>query len=231
MKEQKLRVLKKSVAVTPGGNWNTAKHWFPEIDVNQETGTVRVTYFYTVGHQKKASIETEWIKIDTKGNSSFVRGEVDCRNWQNGKCSGSQQFCFAIFQGDSGHIYTHRAPATKGWMNAKPEEIRKRLRRLGVGVNEVAYQQGDFLLKKANGLALPDDDFKHESTGAGHHNFDVPVLYAVDEKGRRQYWVKEAVTLTHRAVDGIQHPTVTVEPGKYIVGSTTDSLFHRNKRD
>lgn len=228
---KQLRVLKKKEFVTPGGTWNTAKYWFPEIDVNQETGTVKVTYYMTSGYQKKASVSTEWIKVDTKGNSSFVRGEVDVRNWVNYKCSKSQQFCFAIFQGDSGHIYTHRAPATKGWMNAKPEEIRKRLRKLGIGVEKPAYQQGDFLLKNANGNAYPDDEFKHETMGAGHHKFDAPVLYAAIDGGPRQYWVQEEVTLNHHAVDGIQHPPITIKPGKYIVGTTATSLTHRNKRD
>lgn len=225
-----LRVLKKKEVVAPAGNWNTAKDWFPEINVNQETGTVKVTYFESYGYQDKASVETEELTIDTKGDSSFIRGNVSCKNWINYKCSGSQNFCFAVFQGDSGHIYIHRAPATKGWMNAKPQEIKKRLRKLGVGIEEVAYQQGDFLLKKANSTALNDNEFVHETMGAGHHVFDVPVLYAFDGK-HRQYWIKETVMLIHEAVDGIQHPTVEIKPGKYIVGTTANSLRHRNKRD
>jgi len=228
---KQLRVIKKSADAGGGGNWSTAKNFFPHVDVDQNTGTVRVTVYDNSGFQKKVSVETKWIKIDTKKDSSFIRGEVEIGNWVNRKLSGCQKFCFAIFQGDSGHIYTHRAPATKGWMNAKPQEIRKRLRKLGVGVDEVAYQQGDFLLKKANGGALPDDMFKHESMGAGHHKFDAPVLYSNDSTGKRQYWVTERVILIHMATDGIQHPTLTIEPGKYIVGTTASSLRHDNLRD
>jgi len=227
---KQLRVLLKREYVTPVGNWNSAKDWFPVIDINQETGTVNVTWFETMGYQKKASILTERLDVETKGDSSFIRGEVKCSNWVHGKCSGAQQFCFAIFQGDSGHIYIHRAPATKGWMNAKPQEIKKRLRKLGIGVEDVAYQQGDFLLKRVNGKAYPDEVFIHETMGAGHHKFDAPVLYSSMD-GSRQYWIKENVTLTHHAVDGIQHPTLVIEPGKYVVGTTTNSLSHPNKRD
>lgn len=228
--EKKLRVIKKSETVTPSGNWNTAKDFFPTIEVNQTTGTVKVTSFDSVGLQKKASVETEWIESKTSGNSTFIRGEVSCKNWQNYKCSGSQKFCYAIFEGDSGHIYVHRAPATKGWMNEKPENIRKRLRKLGIGVEKVAVQQGDFLLKHANGDAPSDEEFKHETMGAGHHKFVAPVLYC-DKAGKRFYLLKEPVLLVHEAVDGIQHPDQTVMTGKYVVGTTANSLGHSNKRD
>lgn len=46
-----------------------------------------------------------------------------------------------------------------------------------------------------------------------------------------QYLVKEAVTLTHEAVGGIQHPTIIIQPGKYHVGTTVSSLYHINFRD
>lgn len=132
---KKLRVIKKIETVDPSGNWNTtAKDFFPDFEINQETGAIKVTSYEATGYQKKATIEIEWIKHVTKGNAVFVRGEVSCQNWKNRKCSGNQQFCFAIFEVDSGHIYTHRAPATKGWMSEKPENIRKRLRKLGIGV-------------------------------------------------------------------------------------------------
>lgn len=228
---KQIRVKKTVAEAEPYGNWNTAKDFFPHIEINQKTGYIKVECYENSGYQKKASVDLDWITIDTKGNSSFIRGEVSCKNWSNYKCSGSQKFCFAIFEGDSGHIYTHRAPATKGWMSAKPEEIRKRLRKIGIGVEKVAVQQGDFLLKFANGNAPADDEFKHETKGSGHHKFVSPILYC-DKDGKRFYYVKDEPTLlAHKAVDGIQHPDQIVEPGKYVVGTTANSLRHSNLRD
>ena len=228
----KMAVYQKSEIIDPGGNWNTAKDWFPTVNVDQATRTVNITTYETSGYQKKASVETESIEtqLSENGDSLFIRGEVDVRNWQNGKCSGSQKFCYAVFVGDSGHIYTHRAPATKGWMTCKPEEIRKRLRKLGIGATENIVQQGDFLLKPANGSACPDADFKHETMGAGHHNFEMPVLYAHHKNGR-QYKITEPTQLIHTAVDGIQHPAVMVPEGIWIVGTTASQLNHGNARD
>jgi hypothetical protein len=215
-------------AVNPGGNWNTAKDWFPRIEVNQGTREITVECFRTIGHQKKASVDTESIVVDVSEDrtQAFVRGEVSCKNWQNLKCSGSQKFCFALFVGDSGHVYTHRAPATKGWMDANPDTIRKRLRKLGIGRESGIIQQGDFLLKPANGSAHPDENFRHERMGFGHHNFEGPVLYHDS-----QFFLSEATKLTHTAVDGIQHPDVIVPAGKWIVGTTASQLRHTNARD
>lgn len=215
------------VDATPGGNWNTARDWFPTIEVDQPARHITVTTFETRGHQKKASIDTKWVDINRSddGTQVFIRGEVDVRNWINGKCSGSQRFCFAIFIGDSDHVYVHRAPATAGWMTAAPDTIRKRLRKLGIGAVNV-IQQGDFLLKPANGNAHPDADFAHERMGSGHHNFELPQLYH-----RGQFWVREEALLIHTATDGIQHPDVVVKPGKYIVGTTANQLAHSNARD
>lgn len=232
MKKQ-IRVRTKTAAAEISGNWSVAKDFFPHIEVNQKTGYVKVECYETNGYQPKASVSLNWIKVDTKLNSTFIRGEVSCRNFKHGKVSGSQQFCYAIFEGDSGHIYTHRAPATKGWMNAKPQEIRKRLRKLGVGVEKVAVQQGDFLLKSAfNVPNVPaDSEFEHETMGSGNHKFLSPILYAYKD-GKRFYYVKdEPVMLVHTAVDGIKHPDQIVEPGKYVVGTTANSLRHSNYKD
>ena len=228
----KMAVYHTEEYVEPTGNWNVAKDWFPEINVDQATRTVKITTFVADGYQKKASVETEWIetKLSKSGDSLYIRGSVYVGNYQNGKCSGSQKFCYAVFVGDSGHIYTHRAPATKGWMNEHPEGIRKRLRKLGIGATENLVQQGDFLLKPANGAACKKEEFKHETTGAGHHNFEMPVLYAFDGKSR-QYKITAPTKLVHTAVDGIQHPTVTVPVGIWIVGTTASQLYHRNARD
>jgi hypothetical protein len=213
--------------VDPSGNWNVARDWFPTIEVYQDSKHISVTTFDSSGFQDKATVETEWINFDRSedGSQVFVRGSVFVKNWINRKCSGSQKFCFAIFVGDSGHIYTHRAPATKGWMTCKPDLIRKRLRKLGIGAVNV-IQQGDFLLKPANGNAHDDSDFAHERMGSGHHNFEFPVLYH-----RGQYWITEPTTLIHTAVDGIQHPDIVVPPGKWVIGTTANQLAHGNARD
>lgn len=174
------------------------------FNVDQETRHIQITTFATCGYQKKASVETLHFSVERSddGTQIFIRGEVDCRNWARGKCSGSQEFCYAVFVGDSGHVYIHRAPATKGWMNAEPGTIRKRLRKLGIGAKNV-IQQGDFLLKPANDNAFEDEYFKHENMGSGHYKFDLPQLF-----NRGQYWIKEKVWLRHTATDGIQHPDI-----------------------
>ncbi|MFW5700925.1 MAG: hypothetical protein ACOCWM_04470, partial [Cyclobacteriaceae bacterium] len=41
----------------------------------------------------------------------------------------------------------------------------------------------------------------------------------------------KSVQLVHEAVDGIQHPTITVPPGQWIIGSTATQLYHSNYRD
>lgn len=228
MVKNRLSVSVAGIEVSPGGNWNTAKDWFPTIDVDQGRRHISVTTSDSTGHQKKASVETEWINTDRSadGTQVFVRGSVDVKNWQNGKCSGSQKFCYAVFVGDDGHVYTHRAMASAGWMNAAPDTIRKRLRKLGIGAVNVV-QQGDFLLKPANGNALPDSDFRHEYMGSGHHKFEIPVL-----RNGSQIWIQEPTTIVHRATgDALRHPDVVVPPGKYIVGTTAQSLRHSNMRD
>lgn len=215
----------KKVDVNPGGNWNSAKDWFPRITVNQETKEMTIEVFNSVGYQKKASVETTECHVDIDNDSAFVRGEVHVSNWVNHVCGGDQKFCFAVFVGDSGHVYIHRAPATKGWMSAKPSEIKKRLRKLGIGADNV-YQQGDYLLKPANGKVFSDNEFKHEFNGSGHHKFEFSVL-----RCKNQVWIQEPVNMVHHAVDGIQHPTITIPAGKYIMGTTANSLSHDNRRD
>ncbi len=212
----------------PSGNWTTAKDWFPTIEVDQKSSHVSIETFDTSGFQKKARIETEWTDIEFSDDRTafYLRGEVSCRNYAKPRTSGSQKFCFAIFVGDSGHIYTHRAPASKGWMEGDPNGIRKRLRKLGIGALNGVIQQGDFLLKPANGNEHGDGDFRHERMGFGHHNFEGPVLY---HDG--QFFLTEPLKLKHTAVDGIQHPDVLVPAGKWIVGTTASQLGHGNARD
>lgn len=221
--------------VTPTGNWNSARDWFPTIEINQKKQHVLITTYETTGHQKKATVETTDIdtELSADGEQLLITGEVDCRNWQNYKTSGSQNFVFAVFVGDSGHIYVHRAPATKGWRNLNPDRIRKRLVKLGIGAEQNVIQQGDFLLKPANGASLPVDQFKHEWSSSSHHQFTEPVLSEyVRHVGRIILIpVGHTVDLVHEAVDGIQHPTVTVPEGQWIIGSTANSLYHSNDRD
>ncbi len=213
---------------SPTGNWNTAKDYFPTIQVLQESRHVLIAAWETNGYQKKASVTTEWIDVEVSDDRTalYIRGEVHVKNWMKWKCSGSQRFCFAVFVGDSGHVYTHRAPASRGWMQGSPNEIRKRLRKLGIGALKGVIQQGDFLLKPANGQEHPDEMFKHERMGFGHHNFEGPTLY---HDG--QFFLTEPLTLKHTSTDGIQHPDVTVPAGKWIVGTTASQLSHSNARD
>jgi len=227
-----LRVRINEEIANPGGNWNTAKDWFPTIEVDQPKKLINIATYATEGRQKKATIDTDSIDYSLSKNKDqcLITGEISCKNWSNYKCSGSQKFVFACFVGDSGHIYTHRAPATKGWLNCDPENIRKRLVKLGIGATDKVIQQGDFLLKPANSNAYPDEEFKHETMGAGHHKFECPVLYAYGDTGR-QYKITEPTQLIHEAVDGIQHPTVTIPKGVWIVGTTANQLSHSNKRD
>jgi hypothetical protein len=232
---KKLTVETHEVSVNPGGNWNIAKDHFPVIRINQETGVINVESYRTEGRQKKASVETTMYETKVSDDKSqvLISGEVYCRNWINAKTSGTQAFVFAIFEGDSGHIYIHRAPATKGWINCNPNTIRKRLVKLGIGATSGVLQQGDFLLKPANGSSLPVDSFKHEWTSASHHKFSEPVLSEYVSGVGRIIFIPEGrtVELHHEAVDGIQHPMIVVPAGQWIIGSTASQLHHTNKRD
>jgi len=162
------------------GNWANAKDLFPRIEIDQMIDEVTITYYHCDSgkYPNRRIGDTTWSKIDIEGDQMFVRGETSMQNYKRWQGTGSQKFCFAIFAGDSGHIYVHRAPASNGWMEAKPSEIRSRLRKLGIGAEKDVIQQGDFLLKLANGNAYADDQFVHETMGAGHHKFEMPVLYA-----------------------------------------------------
>ena len=215
-----------------GGNWSSAKDWFPEIGIDQELSIVTVTVFDMPPYTKKCPRSTgrtvtSCVSMAPMRQSLYIRGTAECRNYTNPKCSGTQDFCFAVFRGDSGYIYVHRAPATKGWLQADPADILVRLRKLGIGC---AYplQQGDFLLKPAGRHELPAGEFKHEWNPAGHHKPTEPVLSKyVPDVGRIIFIPDGAeVTFIHHAVDGIQHPDLRVPPGQWIVGTTASSLVH-----
>ena len=213
------------------GNWATARDLFPEIEVDQKTAVVSINYFsiynFKRGQYGKTHEHTETISDD--GQVVRITGMCGLKNDRR-NTGGRQKFCFFVFRGDSGHFYTHRSVASKGWIECPPEKLLKRLLKLGIGRETNVFQQGDFLLTPANGKAYPDSDFLHETMGSGHHNFEMPVLYASGEHGR-QYKIIENTQLIHTAVDGIQHPTITIPPGVYAVGTTSNGLNHSNMRD
>lgn len=213
------------------GNWATAKDLFPTIEVNQKTGEISVTYF-SISNSKRGQwgCTHEYREVISPNKDAvLITGLTGLRNDRR-HTGGRQKFCYGVFIGDSGHIYTHRAIASKGWLNCPPENLLKRLRKLGIGADKGVIQQGDFLLKPANSKALPDSYFEHETMGAGHHTFICPVLYS-DMGKSRQYKITEPTLLIHKAIDGIKHPDVVVPIGVYIVGTTSNGLSHSNRRD
>jgi hypothetical protein len=179
------------------------------------------------GQWGKTHEHSETLSAD--GQVLRITGMTGLRNDRR-RTGGRQQFCYFVFRGDSGHLYTHRAVASKGWLECPPSKLLARLRKMGIGADRGVVQQGDFLLKPSNGNGYPVEQFAHETMGAGHHKFACPVLYADGEHGR-QYLLREPVLIQHEAVDGIQHPAVTVPAGQYTVGTTSEGLRHDNKRD
>lgn len=228
---KKITTIIKNDSYDSLSNYAGPKDLFPMIAVDQETAIVTITYF-DISNPKRGqwgqTHEHEEI-MSTDGQVLRIIGMTGLRNDRK-RTGGRQKFCYFVFRGDSGHLYTHRAVASKGWLECDPDKLLKRLRKLGIGAAENVIQQGDFLLKPANGNSYPDSDFLHETTGAGHHNFEMPVLYATGSKGR-QYKITENTLLIHTATDGIKHPDVVVSPGIYAVGTTSESLSHVNKRD
>jgi len=223
----KIKPVIKSNTLGSLGNWAGPRDLFPTIEVSQKTAVVTITYLdicnrdrgqYGCTHEHSEIVSPD-------GQALRISGLTGLRNDRR-RTGGRQKFCFFVFRGDSGHLYTHRSVASKGWLSCPPEKLLKRLRKLGIGASENVVQQGDFLLKSANGNAHADSEFAHERMGSGHHNFEFPVLYH-----RGQFKITEPTTLIHTAVDGIKHPDVIVPPGVYIVGTTAAQLDHSNMRD
>ena len=212
-------------------NWATARDLFPTILVDQNGQHVTITTYSVSNYDRGQWGQTQDIEVitNTTGDVMRIIGLVGLRNDRR-HTGGQQKFCLFVFRGDSGHFYTHRCTASKGWLTCDPDNFLRRLVKTGIGAVTGVYQQGDFLLRPANRKALQDDEFKHETKGSGHHKFECPVLYAYDGKNR-QYWIQEPTILHHTATDGIQHPDITVQPGKYIVGTTNIGLQHSNMRD
>jgi len=231
METKKITVKVKEDEYESLGNWAGPRELFPVISVDQESAEVEITYFSIANSKRGQWGQTHECSetISEDGQVLKITGMTGLRNDRR-RTGGRQKFCFFVFRGDSGHLYTHRATASKGWLECPPEKLLKKLRKLGIGADKGVIQQGDFLLKPANGNAYPDSEFAHESMGAGHHNFAAPVLYADGTKGR-QYKIIEPILLKHTAVDNIQHPDVIVPIGIYIVGTTSEGLRHSNKRD
>lgn len=213
------------------GNWAGPKDLFPTIEVNQETAEVEITTHSISNSGRGQWGKTHEINTEISEDGQVVRitGLTGLRNDRR-RTGGRQKFCYFVFRGDSNHLYTHRSVASKNWLHCEPEKLLKRLRKLGIGADKGVLQQGDFLLKPANGNAYANEEFKHETMGSGHHKFCCPVLYADGSKGR-QYKIIEPVKLLHEAVDGIQHPDIEVPVGIYIVGTTSTGLPHSNMRD
>jgi hypothetical protein len=212
------------------GNWAGPRDLFPRIEVDQETATVTITYLSVANGRQWGRTHEHTEILSADGQALRISGFTGLKNDKHPRAGGRQHFCFFVFRGDSGHLYTHRAVASKGWLECPPEKLLKRLRKLGIGAAENVVQQGDFLLKPANGNACHDSDFAHETTGTGHHQFEMPVLYASGSTGR-QYKITEPTRLIHTAVDGIKHPDVVVPPGVYVAGTTSNGLSHSNRRD
>ena len=149
------------------GNWDGARALFPSIRVDQEKALVEITY-WSVANSRRGQWgttheHTEALSPD--GQVLRITGMTGLRNDRRGT-GGRQKFCFFVFRGDSGHLYTHLAVASAGWLNTPPEKLLGRLRKI---------------------------------------------------RRRRAF--------------GIQHPTVTVPAGQWIVGTTSQSLRHDNLRD
>jgi hypothetical protein len=213
------------------GNWAGPKDLFPRIEVDQETAVVTITYL-SICNKKRGQYGTTHEHVEelsADGQVLRITGMTGLRNDRR-RTGGRQKFCYFVFFGDTGHLYTHRATASKGWLTCQPDSLLKRLRKFGIGADKGVLQQGDYLLKPANGQAYPDAEFLHETMGSGHHKFETPVLYATGPRGR-QYKITEPTRLLHEAVDGLQHPTIVVPVGTWIVGTTSNGLSHSNKRD
>jgi len=229
----KITNVTKRVEEIGAGNWFGPRDIFPGFHINQETGEVVVLVRECDDRKRARGCTDECIcELSADGATLMVRGSTRLRNYRNPKCGGVASFCFVLFEGDSGHIYTHRAMASKGWMSCSPEQAVKRLVKLGLGISSLkgVVQQGDFCLRPANGTALDEGAFLHEYMGSGHHRFAEPVLRA--RRGSKTYiLLREPVVLVHEAVDGIQHPDVEVPPGQYIIGTTSPGLAHSNWRD
>lgn len=236
-KTQKMESLTYSISdreLDSVGNWEGPKALFPTITVDQNTTQVAIELF-SVSNRKRGQwgcTHEHEVRISDDGQVLRLTGLVGLRNDRR-SAGGRQQFCYFVFQGDSGHYYTHRAPATKGWLECPPEKLLARLRKMGCGAAKNVIQQGDFLLKPANGKALPLDQFLHEWAGAGHHKFSEPVLSEYAPRVGRIVLVPagKSVELHHEAVDGIQHPMQVVPAGQWIVGTTAAGLRHNNMRD
>ncbi|HPD18013.1 MAG TPA: hypothetical protein PLE19_24010 [Planctomycetota bacterium] len=216
-------------------NWAGPRELFPTIEVDQASQRVTITY-WSIRNGRRGQwgcTHESYEELSADGQVLRITGLTGLRNDRR-HTGGRQRFCFIVFVGDSGHIYTHRSVASKGWMTSPVDRLLSRIRRLGLGASDAGcIQQGDFLLRPANGQAQPAEVFAHEWQGAGHHRFSQPVLSAYVQGVGRMILVREGedVRIVHEAVDGIQHPTVTVPAGQWIVGTTSPSLYHPSRRD
>jgi hypothetical protein len=212
------------------GNWAGPRDLFPTIQIDQATGEICVTlhsvYDSRRGQYGRTHEHTERLSPD--GQAARITGLCGLRNDRR-HAGGRQRYCFFAFVGDSGHIYLHRATASSGWLECPPEKILARLRKLGIGRESVAAQQGDLLFWAANGTSYPADEFRHEVARIGHHEFAAPVLFADGARGRQYKVAAPGMLLTHRPAAGAVHPAVTLPEGVYYCGTTSPSLSGGNK--
>ena len=229
----KITKITKKTNEIGAGNWFGPRDIFPGFEIDQVTGDVMVLVRECDDRKRARGCTDECrCELSSDGSTLMVRGSTRLKNYKHPECGGVASFCYVIFEGDSGHIYTHRAVASKSWMACSAVEAVKRLAKLGLGISSLkgVIQQGDFCLRPANGASLPVGEFLHEYMGSGHHRFVEPVLKA--HKGSKTHvLLREPVVLVHEAVDGIQHPDVLVPPGQYVVGTTSPGLRHGNMRD
>ena len=221
-----LAIVQAVRAVEPGRR-DGLRDLQPEVAIDQPSRTVTVARLETAGYQKKKSLTTSFRRcsVGADGQGALVTVAADLKDWQERRYSGEQTFCYAIFLGDSGHIYVHRPPATASWLeaDASGEALRYRLRKLG-GATRGSIQQGDLLFCPANGQSLPAEAFAHEVPGVGHHTFGAPILFGAGDGGRVYLVPAEGMEVVHRPTTGAVHPTITLPAGQWIVRTTPATL-------
>lgn len=177
------------------------------------------------------SVKVCYSRLPHKQGYKFVFTELQFRWATDGHCvqvrgqvvgdisySIKQSFNFFIFKpgnGDGG-IYVHRAPLS--WWDMSPDSVIRNLKRW-----KTAVQQGDVLFLPIKDGRVSREQFLHEisfiGSGKGSHKFSMPV------SAFGEYIATDsAVDVTHH-----EHPTVTLEPNIYKVGTTLPGLSLENR--
>lgn len=193
--------------------WNTPAQSLPDFSVHNNAVTIRYGNEPYKQYSKWVVTELQF-RWATDGHCVQVRGQVV------GEIDYSiqQKFNFFVFKpgnGDGG-IYVHRAPLS--WWDMSPDGVITNLKRW-----KTAVQQGDVLFLPVKDGRVSREQFLHElasiGSGKGSHKFSMPV------SGFGEYIATDsAVEVLHH-----EHPTVTLEPGIYRVGTTLPGLSLENK--